>query len=113
MTQPKPPKKSETLEVRLPHLTKIAFMDHCRADGRTASNAVRDFIEQELHHAEPPLRRPRAGLWQAVAAALGGLAIGAIAAPSFAHPASLSRATFDALDQNHDGVLSLEEFLGD
>lgn len=88
-------------------------MSQCRADGRTASDAVRDFIELELRHSEHPLRRPRPGWWQAVAAALGGLAIGAIGAPSLAHPATESRAAFDALDQNHDGVLNLDEFLGD
>ena len=113
MTKPKPPKKSETLEVRLPHVTKMAFMDQCRADGRTASDAVRSFIEQELRHSDHPPPRPRAGWWQALAAAAGGLAIGAVAAPSLAHPAPESRATFDARDQNHDGVLSLDEFLGD
>ena len=27
-------KKSETLEIRLPHPTKLAFMASCRAEGR-------------------------------------------------------------------------------
>jgi hypothetical protein len=42
------PKKSETLEVRLPFETKTAFMALCRARGRSASDAVRGFIEAEI-----------------------------------------------------------------
>lgn len=110
MTSPKSPKKSETLEIRLPYAAKTAFMARCRADGRTASDAVRGFIEQELQQPRR-LSRSRALRWgQALAAAVAGLALGAVAAPSLAHPAAGSRAAFDQLDHNHDGVLSFEEF---
>ena len=34
MTQPRPPKKSETLEIRMPYEAKEAFMARCRDDGR-------------------------------------------------------------------------------
>ena len=108
----KAPKKSETLEIRLPHETKVAFMARCRDDGRTASEALRRFIDGELTAS----RRTRTGLWQALAAAAAGLAIGAVAAPSLAQP-SLARAAhrdpraaFDRLDHNHDGVIDLMEF---
>ena len=107
MTAPKPPKKSETLEVRLPYETKLAFMTRCRHDGQTASEAVRGFIEIELggrHRA----RRNR--LWQALVAATAGLALGAVAAPSLARTPPADHAAFERLDQNHDGALSLTEF---
>ncbi len=42
--------------------------------------------------------------------ALGSLAVGAVAAPSLAQPAPPSKAMFDRLDSNHDGVLSYDEF---
>ena len=105
----KPPKKSEVLEVRLPHETKTAFMTRCRETRRTASEAVRVFIDQEL--AGRPSRPRRRGLvWRVLAAALAGLAVGAVAAPSLARPISASHGTFDRLDANHDGALSFEEF---
>ena len=103
----KAPKKSETLEIRLPHETKVAFMARCRDDGRTASEALRRFIDGELTAS----RRSRTGLWQALAAAAAGLAIGAVAAPSLAQTAHAdTRAAFDRLDRNHDGVVSFAEF---
>ena len=110
MSRRESPKKSETLEVRLPYSTKIAFMARCRASGRTASEAVRHFIEQDLGAKPLSSRRSRWRGWQALAAALAGLAVGAIAAPSLAHPTPNSRAVFERLDRNHDGVLSFAEF---
>ena len=107
MTAPKPPKKSETLEVRLPYQTKLAFMTRCRGDGQTASEAVRGFIETELGD-RPRARRPR--LWQALVAASAGLALGAVAAPSLARTAQTDHAAFERLDQNDDNALSLAEF---
>ena len=98
------PKKSETLEVRLPHQTKTAFMARCQAEGRTASDAVRGFIEGELS----PVRRTRVRGWQALVAALAGLAIGAVAAPSLAQ--TTGHASFAQLDRNNDGVLSPVEY---
>ena len=109
MTAPKGPKKSETLEVRLPHETKAAFMARCRHDGQTASEAVRGFIETELA-ADVPSPGPGKRLWHVVAAAAAGLALGAVAAPSLAHTTSVDQAAFERLDRNHDGALSLAEF---
>ena len=101
------PKKSETLEVRLPFETKTAFMAQCQSDGRTASEAVRGFIEGELSSA--PVRRVRTRGWQALLAAVAaGLAIGAVAAPSLAQTASHTR--FAELDRDHDGVLTPVEY---
>lgn len=108
MTAPRPPKKSETIEIRLPYAAKAAFMARCRDDGLTASEAVRQFIDLELE--ARPGRQGRLRLWQALAAAVAGLAIGAVAAPSLAQTAPASRPVFDQLDRNHDGALSFEEF---
>ena len=79
----RPPKKSETLELRLPYPTKQAFMARCQADGRSASEAIRAFIEAEV--GERPRPR-RAGLMQRLAiGALLAAAAGAVAVPSLAH----------------------------
>jgi hypothetical protein len=97
------PKNSETLEIRLPHALKQAFMARCRSEGRSASAALRAFIEQAV--AEPRRRSPRLR-W--VAVGLAAVSLGAIAAPSLARP-SLT-AQFARLDVDHDGRLSLAEF---
>jgi len=96
-------KKSETLEIRLPYATKQAFMVLCRADGRTASEAVRGFIDGAL--AGRKTRGPRMR-WLAVGALAA--AVGAMAAPSLARP-SLP-AEFARLDADHDGAVSRLEF---
>lgn len=106
----RPPKKSETLEIRLPYAVKAAFMARCRARGRTASDLVRGYIEREVDGARA--QRSRLRIWQALAAALAGLAVGAVAAPTLARPALTTRAVFERLDRNHDGVLSYAEFRG-
>jgi hypothetical protein len=97
------PKKSETLEIRLPYAQKQAFMARCRAEGRSASEALRGFIEQSVAEPRRPDRRLR---W--AAAGLAAVSLGAVAAPSLARP-SLP-AQFARLDADHDGRLSLAEF---
>lgn len=47
-TQKRAEKKSETLEVRLPHSKKEAFKAACEEEGITASHAVRTFIDAYL-----------------------------------------------------------------
>ena len=105
MSTARPPKKSETLEIRLPHAAKVAFMDRCRAAGLTASEVVRELIEKDV----PKTRRAMKG-WQALALAMAGLVIGAAAAPSIAQALPGSRAAFDQMDADRDGVISFDEF---
>lgn len=105
MHRARPPKKSETLEIRLPLETKTAFMARCRDSGRTASEVVRDLIEHE------PLRsKARLKNWQVGLLAAAGVAFGAVVAPSIAQALPGSRAAFDQLDANRDGVISFAEF---
>lgn len=109
MDRRKPPKKTETVEIRLAHDIKAAFMARCQAQGRTASEAIRRFIETEL----TPAGSRTTGLtgWHGLlAAAVAGLALGAVAAPSLAQSTGPGRAAFDRLDRNQDGVLTFREY---
>ena len=113
-------KKSETLEIRLPYPTKLAFMARCRDDGRSASEALRVFIEGHLETPRPPRFRPA----RLMAGALIAAAVGAIALPSLARPSlqagferldldgdhAVSAAEFTRLDTDHDGKVSYAEF---
>jgi hypothetical protein len=116
-------KKSETLEIRLPYPTKLAFMARCRDEGRSASEALRHFIDGHLDGR--PARRTHAWLsGRLLAGALAAAAMGAVALPSLARPtlraeferlaadpaAGISRADFARLDANHDGQISFAEF---
>jgi hypothetical protein len=106
----KPPKKSETLEVRLSHEAKLAFMERCREDRRTASEAIRLFIDGQIDP-RPVERRPRVPHWRMIAAVVAGAALGmGAAAPSLARASDTSHAVFEQIDRNHDGVLSYDEF---
>lgn len=101
-------KKSDSIEVRVPHAVKRAFMERCRAEGRTASEAIRAFVEAEI--GEVKSMRPR--LWQLMRAAAGIAATFTILAIG---PASVSAAPdfgqgFSALDRNRDGTISPGEY---
>lgn len=111
MTRQKAPKKSETIEVRVPYGAKTAFAERCRQNGQTVSEAVRAFMEREIGGDRRP-GRVRTRLWHAFAALAAGLALGAVAAPSLAQTQTPhgSRAAFERLDRNHDGVVSYDEF---
>jgi hypothetical protein len=108
MPSVRPPKKSEAIEVRLSHTAKTAFMEHCRRDNRTASEAIRLFIDAQIG---PKPARKRLPPWRTLAAVAAGMALGmGAAAPSLAHATQTSRTVFDQLDRNHDGVLTYREF---
>lgn len=106
----RPPKKSETIEVRLSHEAKIAFAERCRRERRTVSEAVRFFIESAIEQ-RPLVHRSRRPSWRMLAAVAAGAVLGmGAAAPSFARVTETSRAAFDQLDRDHDGMLSFQEF---
>ena len=121
---PKPRvKKSETLEVRIPHETKQAFLNACREDGTTASEVVRDQVQSYLDAREqPPQQEKRTLVMQfspnvrrygprVAAGSFAALGLTALAVlPSAAAPDF--KAQFARLDANSDGVLSVDEFLG-
>jgi hypothetical protein len=107
MTRRTLPKKSETLEIRLPFSTKEQFMARCRDDGRSASEALRGFIEDQI---EGRTRSMRSRAWQFAVAAAAGLALGAVAAPSLAKASG--QTAFEQLDANGDGVLTRVEYAG-
>lgn len=109
MTSIRPPKKSETLEVRLPLAAKVAFMDRCRREGLSASEVVRRLIESGRDL--PSCRTRRAGgVCQALVATLAGLIIGAVAAPAIAQSLPGSRAAFDRMDADRDGAVTWSEY---
>ena len=104
MTDPRPPKKSETLEIRIPYPTKTAFMEKARAEGRAASEIVRERIDAYLNEeAEPEpqtlkdkvviqIRRNLRGAGLLLAGAGSALAISLAASPANAltgHSATL------------------------
>lgn len=122
MFEPKKLKKSESLEIRIPHSTKQAFMAQCRADGRSASDTLRAFIDLHLDgEAARPAPRRRHHL---IAGAMIAAAVGAVALPSLARPSAQSefsrldadgdgRVTFRDLsrfDRDRDGAISFEEY---
>jgi len=122
MAEPRKLKKSESLEIRIPYPTKQAFMARCQAEGRSASEALRGFIDGQLEAPKPARISPKT--WRFVAGAAIAAAMGAIAVPSLAHTdarAEFSRLDVDGdgvisaadlarLDANHDGKVSLSEY---
>lgn len=98
MKNPRPEKKTEMIEVRLPHSKKEAFKRACEEEGITVSHAVRTFVDAYLRRSRRMkakriakdismtlIRNPiktTGGLSAATAAALGIAALSA--SPSFA-----------------------------
>ena len=108
---PRPDKKSESLEIRIPYATKAAFMERCRAEGTSASQTLREFIEAHLtgSTATPRAQMARPRRWIRVGAgAAAALGLAATAVPSLARP--LERAEFERLDRDRDGALVSAEF---
>jgi len=129
--RPRREKKSETLEVRIPHDTKQAFLTACREDGTTASEVVRTSVQTYLVERErPTLQQARTPAMNSVLKLVtnlphpvrhytprvvaGGIVAASLVAfatmPSAAAPDFATQ--FKTLDKNGDGVISSEEFLG-
>lgn len=105
MPEMKTPKKSESLEIRIPYPTKQAFMARCHAEGRSASEVLRDLIDRRLE-ARPAAQRSRRR-WRLAAGALVVAGMAAAAAPTLARPSL--QAEFQRLDANHDRMVTLDE----
>jgi predicted DNA-binding protein len=96
MSSQRPPKKSETLEIRIPYPTKTAFMEKAKAEGRAASEIVREQIDAYLEQETAPehenfadkavvmIRRNLKGAGLMLAGAGSALAISLAAAPATA-----------------------------
>jgi Ca2+-binding EF-hand superfamily protein len=114
MTERREPKKSETLEVRLTHEAKLALMRKAQAEGRSASDVVRDCIGAYLVDQPKEARSMFITAWKP-AAALGVAAVALFwstlgAGPAFAGPDLKS--VFESFDRNKDGAITFEEFRG-
>lgn len=94
----RPPKKSETIEVRLPFAAKLAFAERCRAQGVTMSDAIRRFVEGP--------QRARRGLVGPLAVTVA-IALAIAVSPAASWPDY--GAGFEALDRNKDGVVTRSE----
>ncbi|MEO9970255.1 MAG: hypothetical protein ABJG15_10635 [Hyphomonadaceae bacterium] len=105
-------KKSETLEVRLPHSKKEAFKAACEEEGITASHAVRTFIDAYLKRsARVKLKRIAEDitmkLFRNPLKTAGIAGTGIIAAILFsASPSMAEDDAFALLDMNNDGYLT-------
>ncbi|MEO6013343.1 MAG: hypothetical protein ABIQ30_07140 [Devosia sp.] len=121
MTDPKAPKKSEVIEVRIPYPTKTAFMEKARAEGIAASEIVRQsidrYLEADAAPTEPETLQDRAisffrnnsrSLGLLLAGAGSAVAITLAVSPATARPDL--KAAFTTLDADGNGVVSLGEF---
>jgi Ca2+-binding EF-hand superfamily protein len=114
MSNRRPPKKSETLEVRVPHEVKDALMRKAHSEGRSASDIVRTCIADYLDGSSKEAPSMIISLWKpAVAAGAAGIALlWSALAPTPVSAGPDLKAAFDHYDQNHDNVISVSEFLG-
>jgi Ca2+-binding EF-hand superfamily protein len=119
---PREPKKSDTLQIRIPHETKKQFLDACQDDETSASDVLRRSILDYLSFRKRPSSVPRKGMLVMIpapvrkkrylvagAAVVAGLGL-LSALPSAADPHF--RASFERLDENHDGQLTMDEYFG-
>ncbi|HVI97745.1 MAG TPA: hypothetical protein VM657_01620 [Sphingomonas sp.] len=116
------PKKTETLEIRVSHETKTAFMAACAANGVSASKVLRGFIARHIAAADraPPRWKELAMLThhlrrRPIATLTGAALFSTIAAVASVTPAQAAidprvTAVFDWMDANHDGGIDADEF---
>jgi Ca2+-binding EF-hand superfamily protein len=113
-------KKSDTLQVRIPHETKQAFTDACREDDVAVSDRIRGWIESFLFTRQQPSGAPSKSIVAMIPKpfrnrrylAAGAVALGAtvlLALPSAAN--TTFRSMFEQLDANHDGNVTEAEFM--
>lgn len=110
-------KKSESLDIRLPHGQKTAFMQATKAQGETASEALRRYIDDYVAQAEQAdkpnrleeftmtlLRHKIKTLTTSSCAALGLFGLAAL-------PSAADDTAFDHLDANKDGIITEGEIM--
>ncbi|MAP95716.1 MAG: hypothetical protein CMK07_12270 [Ponticaulis sp.] len=108
-------KKSETLEVRLPYSQKIAFMDACKEEGITASEALRAGIDEFLETRSRQSQHSHAmkdvvTLMTRKKKTVGSLLALSLSAVAFtALPSAAADELFVQFDKNKDGVLTAGE----
>jgi Arc/MetJ-type ribon-helix-helix transcriptional regulator len=109
------PKKSETIEVRLPYKVKSALMNKARAEGRSASEVIRQSIDSYLAQQPKEARSMLLAVWKP-AALIGAGSLALVFASISATPSQAKpdlRSAFQMLDRNHDGAITINEFLRD
>jgi Ca2+-binding EF-hand superfamily protein len=112
MNKPRPPKKTETLEVRVPHAVKRDVMARARSRGRTASAVLREFIDGYLAGDSPSEDRPmfkRLAKPATATAVVGAVIAAHVMLPTAAAAAPDFRSVFAQLDKNKDGKLTPDE----
>jgi Ca2+-binding EF-hand superfamily protein len=109
----KSPKKSETLEVRLSHAVKKAFMARARVRGKTASELLREFIESYLQETDPwkeKRKMLRKLTMRGTMASLATVVTLQLVLPVAASATPDLQALFERLDTDQNDQLSEEEF---
>ena len=117
--EPKPAKptgkKSEAIEIRLPHSDKLDFMEACKARGETASSVLRGAIGQYLEHGHFGANTPkyRSSLMMLSGMIIGGMVVGAVLTNRSETPLEnpVMTAHFKRIDTSADGMITLAEFL--
>lgn len=111
----KPPKKSESLEVRLAHPVKEAFMARARHRGQSASVLLRDFIDAYLANTDPSAekRSIRKRLIMRLAAVSFVVSVVALYSvlPTAVSASPDLKSLFERLDRDGNGLLSSTEFI--
>lgn len=102
-------KKSETLQLRLPHALKARFMARCEAEGRAASDVLRHLIEG---HLAPPQALETARMTPRLSPSLAALGVAGAAVVALAtavHAQPDPDTVFRSFDANRDGALTMAE----
>ena len=115
MTGSRKPKKSETIEIRLPHDLKSALMDKAHGEGRSASAVIRESIHHYLV-GQPKETRSMILTMLKPAAAIGAASLALMwtaLAPAPTQATTNLKSAFQMLDRNRDGAITLQEFVTD